>query len=31
MSKAGKQVAEMTEQSINTAASTIATPRKKAA
>jgi phasin family protein len=31
MSKAGKQVAEMTEQSISTAAGTIATPRKKAA
>lgn len=31
MSKAGKQVAEMTEQSINTAANTITTPRKKAA
>lgn len=31
MSKAGKQVAEMTEQSITTAANTITTPRKKAA
>jgi phasin family protein len=31
VSKAGKQVAEMTEQTITTATNTIATPRKKAA